>query len=533
MGALAELATASWRTSTLRFATHPLVTSPDDDPPNMPIAGRVLPFSWRNEIATDPATGRWAGAAAVTGGEIELANGDGALDETVARSITEGVAVRIKVGKVERDAAGRATAWPLADFGRVIQATAEQWVLSDTNPKLRLRDGSGILDRPVQEFLFSGAGGIGGAEELAGVTKPLTYGYCRNVAATPLGSNLYMLHDGSIEGVLAVRAAGVALDFGQALDTFADLEGVELDAGAYATCLAEGCIKVADGVEGLITVDLKGAAGGSLRSFFDDGSRWDDGSAWANSLVETYVETTAGIIRRLLTDRGRVPLDRLETTSFGNTDRDQPAVIGLHLPAGDTSRLRDVIGAVAAGAGCYFGEDPWGRYELRRFEAPATVGRRLDERHIKRLRQADLPYRVPPWQWQVACNRNWTLQTADQLASTAPASVRQFASRAVALAGGSDTRIRAAYPTAGTVQVDAYFTDAADAAAEAQRLTEVYGLGRGLYELTTGMLGVGLVRGETIVVTYPARDFASGKALRIVGTAVSTRARECRILAFG
>ena len=143
-----------------------------------------------------------------------------------------------------------------------------------------------------------------------------------------------------------------------------------------------------------------------------------------------------------------------------------------------------------------------------------------------------MPYRVPPWQWQVKAARNWTKQDASTLAAATTRAIRQRVTRDHVLGVGEDTTVRAAYPAAASALVDSYFDSLTDAAAEGVRLATVYGMNRGLYEIETGMLGVTLRRGESITVTYPARDFAAGKNLRIVGVQVSSN-RGCRIVAFG
>lgn len=532
---LPQLRPVVYRRRRVLFGSHSFATWATDSPPSTPIRGRLLPFRWRSEIGTD-SVGRYAGASPIGLGEIELVNTDGGLDGLVATSVSEGGAVAIMVGKREPDIQGRKQVWAYADFGRIMQATAEQWVVEAArNPRLRLRDATVRLLRPAQPNLYGGSGGLGGSLELAGLTKPICYGSCRNVTPVLIDPDswTYQWHDGAAEGVLQVRDRGVRLSPTSDAATYQDLQDALVPAGAYMTCLAEGCFRLGFPPVGAVTADVLGAAAGRLVSFFDDGTSFDDGTGFANEVATRYVDTTAGIVSRLLTDRGVVKPDEIETTSFAIVDRDQPARIGIYLPGGDTSTLLEVTSRLAIGIGAHFGQEPWGRYELRRFEGPpATARRQLTDRQILEVQTVSLPYRAPPMQWQVAWGRNWTLQTAQDLGESTLPGDRQLATRERAFGVATNQEVRAALPSPRVGVVESFFESLTDAAAEARRLAELYTLDRGLYRITTPMLGARLRRGSPIIVRYPHPRFSNGRAGRIVGVEVNAGARQCVLTVF-
>ena len=81
------------------------------------------------------------------------------------------------------------------------------------------------------------------------------------------GNLIYQVHNGEVEDILAVRDKGVVLtDSTTDVANFAALVSQSVTAGQYATCLAEGYIKLGQSPAGLITVDLEGSTLGGTYS---------------------------------------------------------------------------------------------------------------------------------------------------------------------------------------------------------------------------------------------------------------------------
>jgi hypothetical protein len=525
-----------YRSRTYRFASHDFTTYPTDTPANSPIYGRLKPFRFRSEIGVDDATGRFAGASPIGVGEVSLANADGALNTLVRQTVTDGQPVRVKVGVIDKDQWGRRVPWEFSNFGAVLEATAEQWQVGQTDPSLQLRDSTMKLQRPVQPYTYSGAGGFEGSPELGGLTKVICYGQCRNITPALIDPNrlIYQFSDLPALAVDAVRDRGVRLLRAGNEPNPNEFLSASVDPGYFLTCLPMGCFRLGDVPAGAVTADVRGADKGKVRSFFTDGAGFSDQSGFANSISNSYTDTTAGIITRLIIDRGIGKNAQIETTSFAQMQRDQPAPIGIYLPPGDPSSCLQVIDRLAKGAGMFFGQEPGGRYQLRRFEAPPdTTWRSLDDSMIVEMASAELPYRVPPAQWAVTYARNWTVQRPEDLSQEgATEADYSFSLRPHQVATSLSVPIRTAFRTAQMITVDAYFASITDAAAEAARLLTVYALGRALYNMRLPLSGLSYQRGNAIMVTSKTPGFEAGKAVIVVGTDISTATREAVLTVF-
>lgn len=531
---------------TVYFASKTFATEPGDTPESTQVTGRFKPFAYRSEIGTEQVKasdglgsgiGRFAGASPLGFGDVELENVDGALDGLVQRTVTDGARVRIKVGKTIEDIYGRRRVIPYKDFTQILEATAEQWTAGDRNPRLKLRDATVRLERPVQPTTYGGSGGQSGTLDLAGQTLPIAYGHCINVTPTLVDPVkwIYQFNDLSSDGVEVVRDKGVRLDFGGDTSNYAALEAAILEPGTYATCLFRGgFIRLGNQPSGLVTADVRGSKEARRRGFFTDGSAFTDLSGFANVANDSYVDSTAAIISRLLTDRNVIRPAEIETSSFSGVERDQPAAIGYYIPSGRTVTLIQAVDELARGAGCWFGQGLDGRFVLMRFEVPAS-GKvpEYSDRQIVNMRKADLPYRAPPYSWQVTARRNWTPVTNADLAEGTNADDLQLLTRDVSIAASYDRGISRAFRSSKAVRIEAFFDGYTAAAAEAERLADVYSVDRAVYELELPLLAARRVRGETIRVTYNHPGFTAGKNVVIIGTDINIAQSRVILTVFG
>lgn len=528
------VAASLWLKQSLYFATHDLATEPDDTPPNLPIEGRLRLPTWRSELAIDE-HGRYAGSAVIGFGEIALENPDNAIDELTGTTISDGGIVTISVAAVTTDAYGRRCVPALAEFLPLVSAMAEQWTLGDTIVNLALRDTTLRLDVPIQNSFYGGSGGLNGPIELAGRPLPICYGRCRNITPDLIDptEQIYRFNDIPSLAVDAVYDRRVRLVADGDVLTYDELEDAVPNPGTYRTCLAESCFKLGAAPAGAVTADVRGGSRFTQTSFFDDGSNFDDGSGFAGYVADRYVDTTASIISRLLTDRTHAATDRIETTSFSRVDQVQPAEIGVYLPSTSVQMVRAVVNRLAGAIGASFGQGTDGRYELRRLESPPTDPAYSLEDEIIEINRVNLPYRIPAATWRIGYQVNWTLMTPADVADNAVEADRQFVvNRTTSYATRDDPEILNA--TIGRVgTVDAFYEKLEDAAAEGDRLLALYSLSRGLYEIDLPLVGLLYPRGTFIKVTYPQDPFRNGKSVVVVGSEINLPQGRVRLTVFG
>lgn len=518
---------------TLVYADHGWPSEPGDTPASTTIESRLQPFRLNSEIGTND-RGFWLGASPTEFGQVTLDNADGALDSLLESSFSDGRTVRLKVAPVTIDAYGRRRPPALSQFGRLVEAVAEQWISDGGTPVLRLRGPLSKLDRPIQGTRYGGSGGADGTAEMAGLTKPYAVGYCLNIPVQPVDpvGQIFQLTAGPAHSIVEVRDGGFPLGAEQEVDSYLALVDAEPSPGFYAYWL-EGCfIKAGSPPVYRLTADIEAGDGSESTSFFDDGSTWDDGSGFGSLVVSQYVETAAGIIARIIRERASQSAAAIETTSFERLDRDVSGRVGWFQPAGGEATVLQAVDEIAASAGAWLADDSFGRFQVGRLgPVPTTAQRRLTANHITRLLRVDLPYRVPPSQVQVNYARNWTVQRQDELAADASSEAKQSAVVEYRQASIGNVQVQAAFPSARPLLVNSLFADREDALALAQHLVGTYSLRRKLITIETSLLGANIRRGQSLHVTYPAAGFRNGGFCTVIGVELSTETRSCRITA--
>ena len=122
------------------------------------------------------------------------------------------------------------------------------------------------LDKPLLS-LFAGTGAAEGPDELEGTLIPLLLGACRFAPGTLVDAvdNVYRLSGpGPIEAVIAVydRAVSLGPSSGDHAD-FAALVAADIANGSWATCLAEGLVRLGAPADGQVSFDVSGDNGGT------------------------------------------------------------------------------------------------------------------------------------------------------------------------------------------------------------------------------------------------------------------------------
>src|SRR5690606_23218663 len=186
----------------------------------------------------------------------------------------------------------------LAEFGLVLDGAVEQLEFDDLLLTLRLRDLQARFEVEVARTSYAGTGGGEGRTGLAGRPRPLCFGRALRVPAVLVdpATLLYQVHDGPIAEVDAVYDRGLAL---------AKTVGTPA-AGQYRSDPASGGFTLGASPAGKVTADVRGDAAGG------------------------YVETAAGLLRRIATSRGGfADPDGLDIDAFAALEAAAPAPLGL------------------------------------------------------------------------------------------------------------------------------------------------------------------------------------------------------------
>lgn len=501
----------------------------------------IAAVSWSDNVDTMGPTGESGGNWDYVGGKVSATTADDAANRVAAAeiesvgtisggsitvtptdsppttvSMVRGFALR---GLTSQGGQERVQA--LSDFALVYTATAGPWSLEKSVMRLSINDLGSKLQERIQTLTYAGTGSENGTSDIAGRSRPLCFGHCLNVSAQLVDPTelIFQVHSGTIEAIDAVYDQGASVPFtgspssGQDYATYAALEAASVPNGVFSTCLAEGYFKLGETPVGTVTADVRG----------------DNAPVGSPS---NYVNTHAGVIKRVLTGYSQLTLSDLGTDSFDTLDTDQPAEIGLFLPAGDDSTIAAVIERIAQSCGAFAG-DRSGSFRVQRLEAPATTQHwSFNDRTIISIEREIPGYGIPWKSWGIGYQRNWTVQGSDIAVGVTQAR-RQFLQSEFRFAFDTSATIALAHQTSVGVLRDTLFHDSADASAEATRLLSFYSLGRTLYRVVVKTALFSVHIGQTVHLTYNRWDLSSGKRFVVVGVADDADTRESELLVFG
>lgn len=525
-----------------RVASEGFATASTDDPASTVYEARIPGGVVVSRQVGNDNYGRFAGVVGRVFGALPLINADGGLDALADRAV-DGRRVVVRAGAVTEDRDGRRSI-DFSTFGRVVETRGDAWGHGRERLTLTLRDSLAQYRTALQSTRYAGTGGAEGGDALAGKTKPITWGRCRTVPAVLVdaGRQIYQVHDDAIHAIDAVYDSGVALTVAGAdvPGGYAALVATVPPAGEVRTALDAGMFRLGSPPAGLVTADVRGGLLTEILLYvepWDDGDLWDDFAGWADADVGPgYVETVGNIMLAALMKIGRFGLDVIDSTSFAELDRLQPAPIGIHIPsASESPSLEDVLADLAIGVGAIVGPDRLGRTQVLRLDPPrSTTPVVLTDAALLDLRRVDLAYGVPPLGWSVLCRRNWAgaARAADLAAGLTDERRAELLQEGLTAVAEEQARI-VRHPTAKLAgAVRAHFAELADAEAEAERLLELYAPGRMLLEATVKYLGAFTI-GRTIEIRHSRYGLSEGRRFVIVGIREEYGVNRCTLRLFG
>jgi hypothetical protein len=466
-------------------------TLPTDSLSSQPFDGRLEKLTFQRSILQSDIGQFTTGA-----GQLVINNIDASYDFLPLSYAIDGRPITVRVGR--RDASYDKTF-------TVARVTAKDWDINTDNITVDLVDFSYKLEVPLQTNVYGGTGAADGGSDLSGKRKPLVFGNAMNISPVLLVPSLliYQCHDGSMQSIDAVYDRGAALTAGTDYATYALLAAASVTAGTYATAKAVGMFKLGSTPAGTVTADVKGEN------------------------TSSYITTTADIVRWALDNRTALadPGD-IDTASFTALNSLQPAPIDVFIGPDDNLTVAAFIQNIMGGIGGWGGHKLDGTFEVRIFQAPSgtpLASYTRDDMLSPDIKRQPLPtaYQPPPWRWRVPYQRCWTVQTTD-LAGSVTAARRSFLAADSRLAEADSPSIQADHPFAQDRNpIVAYFSNQADAQAEATRRINLFKTTRAIYRMLVPRRGLRRDIGDVIMVTHPRFDLPFGRLMTIVETNIN------------
>jgi hypothetical protein len=486
--------------SRLYFSSHGFTSQSADTPASTHYDGRI-----KGEIRVNRRIHGRSGVGGLTKvfGEVTLVNTDGGLDTLLADYALDGRPAKLLLGK-PTDAR--------ADFGLVFSGVVQSAEVSEKEFRLRLSDGSALLDVPVNPNTYAGLGGnLEGGTDLAGKAKPKAFGASYNIAP-PLVHGallLYQVHDGTVSDVPQVYDRGVALTKGADYSSQSDMEATAPAAGQYRVWKSGGFFRLGATPAGTVTADVLGDASSS------------------------YVNKTADIVQRLLL-LAAVDSSLLDSDSFTQLNTDASAEVGIWTGT-EKKTIADAIEDLLAGVGAFGGFSRLGFYTVGVIKAPeGSPAASYTDEDVTELKREPLPAEVEPvvWRARVAWQKNYTVQ--EDLAASVPAARKTFAAEPERVAVREDAAVKSQrllareYGPTGNL-----YAQQNDADAEALRLLNMWKEGRGLYRVVLPPKALSRDLGDEVNITHARHGFSAGRNARVLGHELKGLKVELTVLAGG
>jgi len=244
---------------------------------------------------------------------------------------------------------------------------------------------------------YEGTGGAAGGPDLKGKLKPLIFGHAMNVEPVLLDAidNVYQFSGyGPIEAVSALFERGS--NFGPAVADYADfaaLVAATIEPGDWATCLAEGLVRLGAPAHGVITGDVRGHTVGA-----------------------TTPRLTGAIISAAAQMAGVDPA-LIDAGTLSTLDADKPFPVNIVIS--EQTKFIDLARRLARPCNHQAGVSLTGLFFVTKVDfAPAAVlgldGQGASLPEVKEVTEGTTS---PPYaKFTLGANRCWRVQTPDEIA---------------------------------------------------------------------------------------------------------------------
>lgn len=479
---------------TVCFATEGFTTEDDDSPSNVTMEGRLLKAgSFERHLA---GRGKTRGTSAVGFGPIEIDNSDGSQDRLIDWSF-EGFEQSIYVGEVGAPYPRGWKRYLTVVLDGVPDANRAKIVFP-------LRTVQALVARKlVVTQTLAGVGVLEGDAATAGESKNQTYGLSRNVSLTCVDRNDLIY--------LAAWRAVQAID----VTALAD-KGALLTTDAPYSSLADLILA------GPSPAHAKAYLGSESDSAYVRlGSRPQGGTVTADILEgnDSAGRSAAQIALRILTGPGGLSAVRVE--GVRSLDGKNNAVVGIATGAQQVE-IGPALDAILGSVSGYWIDTRLGAIRLGRLSLPQAVPvAEFDEWQLLNETPriiANEDGGVPVYSVTVEYDRNYTVQTPDQLAGTASFADQEYRRKEYRTVVAEDRSILARNAGALPIVVTTQLSNAIDAQAEANRLLLIYGTLRRVYEIDIDPKFAAEVElGDTVRLTASRYSLLAGMLVLVIG----------------
>ena len=564
-----------------RYATRPLLTSPDDNPAMTEIYGQLAPVRLDRNLDTSNG-GRFGPVANSAVGVLTLNNNDGSLDDLDTSVAIVGRDVRISAGALSRSPAGVETVGGgaatfdvlgtedgddlvtelseqiaiettgssvLHGFGPIFTGVVESTAWSRSELQIKVRDARLRLERPVQRHTYSGAFGFDGTPEMEGMTRPLAFGRCTGIEPVLVDPILliYQYHDGETLEIQAVYDGGLKLERAATARSYAEMAAFvapsgddpdgDFPLGSYVGCPIVGCFRLAGPAERQVTADVRGSGGASsLVEPFSDGTFFTDGTGWEAAGRKLHANNVAGILLRILIDHGDLSEKSVAVEQLRQIAVELPYDGGLFFAAGESSSVLDAASQLTLSLGCVLIRAKDGRYQLRRLAPPTDVPVLIirDDMIVPdSLERQALAYRIPWTDWEVSFARNWTPLSETEIFSAVERERRIGLTRTSQITRITNDIVAAIYPERATARIDTVLTKHGDAREVGNRHVALHAHGRVSFALRAMGIAYRLELLDTVRVVSPRFGLDQGRNMLVIEVGEDGDAIETRLRLFG
>ncbi len=472
---------------TLYFADDKFVTSPTDTPANTPYPVRIAAgLTFSRTLFREPEPGQpidFGGASLPDWGDLYLANGDGELDYLIDY-VFDGRPVIIRMG---------GDGFAYSDFEAVYTGTCAGVDFQSSRLVVKLRDYQERLNKAIQETTYAGSGGAEGDENIEGLPKPLCFGECHHVVPKYIDTTnlVFQVHARQVSAIGAVYAGGKALTATSDHASYAALTGASIAAGSYATCLAEGMLRLGAAPALMLTADVKGDAVGG------------------------YVDTIAAMARRIAVDFGGFadPGD-LDAATFTALDTaTSNAKAGMFVAGSQT--IIQVLDALLPGAGRgWWGCNRAGKFQVGRLEAPGgTAAIDLDGADATEL---SVRKTTPVWKVTVRYKPIGATLTGAMLDSSVSETTKSYLAEKFRSVTAEDATVKNDFALASEITVTTTLIAEADAQAVADHLLDLHGVSRTVAIGTFAAQPLAAHLHATAALTDTRFGLSAGKNFRVI-----------------
>lgn len=445
-------------TTTLRYSTDGFTSSPTDQVPSQHWEARLEAIRLDAEVGGE----QLRGPVRVLS-EVELANGDGALDGLTNNYALDGRPCTLLMGD---------PSWPRLAAAQpyyipVFQGEISRVEVTEARLRISAANGFDCLDYPIALSFYDASAAN---TALMHLPRPLCYGQVFNIAPVlvePSGL-VYQVHDGPIEDVTAVYDRGVALTRVAASPAL----------GEFAVDTAGGFILLGGPPDGTVTADVKGCKRGG-----------------------SYLSRSADIIQRILVEHGW-PQAGIDTLDILDTDVYAWGTVGYYTGT-EPRTTAEVVQALAEGAGTFYWVGADGLFHIQRLRSSGgSPFATFDAEELIEVERLALPGSVDPVCSRIVVDyaRNWTPQ--NDLAESVLPTRRGAAAVEVSAAVVEDPGVRSRHRLARELHAGGWWAEHATAQAFAQQIFDLWGVPRLLLRGRAGMAGMLLEIGDMVSLTH-------------------------------